>query len=337
MINEPAAPPSAAPRPDRRVARSVRHYRRLNVPLIRPETDVILRLHDGRRMGVAEFGRRSILPVIYFHGFLGSRLEPAAGEQHDTNIIAFDRPGYGRSDLQRLPSLRGWGADVAEALVQLGVGECMVVGVSTGAPYALAVAANLGTRVRRVILAGGIAGPEVLETAGGTALLLSMIGRRGSRTGRVMHRLLSLALRTRLDRRLMAMVVASERAALERQGLSLDVLHARLLQSFRAGNRRGLRGALADARLVTQPWDFSIAEILAEVELLHGASDPVVPPAHAHWYAAHLPAARLQMVPGELHLSMCFLSTARVQEAVREFVVRPPDGDSRALEMFQAL
>ena len=43
-----------------------------------------------------------------------------------------------------------------------------------------------------MILAGGIAGPEVLETAGGTALILSLLGRRGSRTGRMVHRLLNL-------------------------------------------------------------------------------------------------------------------------------------------------
>jgi pimeloyl-ACP methyl ester carboxylesterase len=307
----------------RRSPRVLRRRGRPPVTLIRPETDLVVRLRDGRRLGVAEFGIRSALPVLYFHGFIGSRLEPGAAELYDTNIIAFDRPGYGRSDLQRLPSLRTWGADVAEALVQLGVGQCMVVGVSTGAPYALAVAAALGPRVQRVILAGGIAGPEVLETAGGTALVLSLLGRRGSRTGRFLHRLANFALATRLDRRLMAMVVASEREALERQGLSLDVLHARLLHSFRTGNRRGLRGALADARLVAQPWDFSVADVKTEVELLHGADDPVVPPAHAHWYAAHLPRARLQMVPGELHLSMCFRSTGRIQEACQELSHRP--------------
>lgn len=302
----------------RRPRSSANPRSRFHVPLIRPATDLVIRLHDGRRLGVAEFGTRSQLPVLYFHGFLGSRYEAGASDRHPNNLIAFDRPGYGRSDLQRLPSLRGWGADVGEALVQLGIGECLVVGVSTGAPYALAVAAHLGARVKRVILAGGIAGPEVLETAGGTALVLSMLGRRGSRTGRMVYRLLNLALTTRLDRRLMAMVVASERHALERLGLSLDVLHARLLQSFRTGNRRGLRGALADARLVAQPWDFSIADIVADVELLHGTKDAVVPPAHAHWYAAHLPSARLQMVPGELHLSMCFRSAARIQEACEE-------------------
>ena len=105
---------------------------------------MVLRLQDGRRIGVAEFGARTPLPVIYLHGFIGSRLEPGAAEIGDTNIISFDRPGYGRTDLQRLPSLRAWGADVAESLVQLGVSECIVVGVSTGAPYALAVTAALG-------------------------------------------------------------------------------------------------------------------------------------------------------------------------------------------------
>ena len=312
----------------RRAPRTLRERRRRRraIPLIRPATDLILRLHDGRRLGVAEFGSRSALPVIYLHGFIGSRLEPAAVEIEGTNIISFDRPGYGRTDLQRLPSLRAWGADVAEALVQLGVADCILVGVSTGAPYALAVAAALGSRAKRVILAGGIAGPEVLETAGGTALVLSMIGRRGSRTGRLVHRLLNLARTTRLDRRLMAMVVAGEREALERQGLATDVLHARLLQSFRAGNRRGMRGALADARLVAQPWDFSVADVQTEVELLHGTDDQVVPPAHAHWYAAHLPCARLAMTPGELHLSMCFRSAGRIQESCRELAALPPQG-----------
>lgn len=288
-------------------------------PLIRPAADLVLRLHDGRRLGVAEFGRRSALPVVYCHGFLSSRFEPGVAEIGDTNVIAFDRPGYGRSDPQRLPSLRGWGADVAEALVQLGVGECVVAGISTGAPYALAIASVLGPRARRVVLAGGVAGPEVLETAGGAALVLSLLGRHGSRTGRFLHQLMKLALAARLDRQFLALAVGSEREALERLGASPDLVGLRLLQSLRAGSRRQkLRGALADARLVAQPWDFRPEEVACEVHVLHGAEDPVVPPVHAHWYAAHLPRAQLELVPGELHLSMCLRSVARIQRAVEE-------------------
>jgi pimeloyl-ACP methyl ester carboxylesterase len=299
-------------------------------PLIRPATDFAVRLRDGRRLGVAEFGSRSALPVVYCHGFLGSRLEPAAGDIDGINVIAFDRPGYGRSDLQRLPSLRGFGADVAEALVQLGVGECIVVGMSTGAPYALAIASVLGQRVRRVLLAGGIAGPEVLETAGGIALVLSLLGRRGSRAGKLLHQLMKLAVAARLDRRFVSLAVATERRALERQGVALEALHAGLLQSLRAGSRRSLRGPLADARLVAQPWDFSLLDIEVEVQIVHGADDSVVPPTHAHWYAAHLPHGRLELVPGELHLSLCFRSAGRIQAAVRELEVPRPSPEGRA-------
>ena len=293
-------------------------------PQILPATDLALRLRDGRRLGVAEFGSRSPLPVIYCHGFLGSRLEPGAAEIGDINILSFDRPGYGRTDPQRLPSLRAWGADVGEALVQLGVGECIVVGVSTGAPYALAAASVLGPRVRQVILAGGIAGPEVLETAGGTALVLSLLGRRGSRAGKVLHQLLRIALATRLDRRLLAVAVGKEKEALERLGISAEVMQARLLQSLRAGNKRSMRGALADARLVAQPWDFTPDTIKIEVEILHGVDDRVVPPTHAHWYAAHLPRAHLELVPGELHISLCFRSAAHIQRAVERLVATGP-------------
>lgn len=300
--------------------------RRLQVSLIRPASDIVLRLHDGRRLGVAEFGRRAPLPVIYCHGFLSSRLEPGAADLGDINVLAFDRPGYGRSDPQRLPSLRGWAADIGEALVQLGVGECLVAGVSTGAPYALAIASVLGPRVRRVILAGGIAGPEVLETAGGVALVLSLLGRRRSRAGRLLHQMMKLALAARLDRRFLALAVDSERAALERLGASPEVVRVRLLQSLRAGSRRqNLRGALADARLVAQPWDFVPDEIQNEVHVLHGAEDPVVPPIHAHWYAAHLPRAHLELVPDELHMSLCIRSAAHLQHAVKELTAMRSD------------
>ena len=190
-------------------------------------------------------------------------------------------------------------------------------GVSTGAPYALAIASVLGKRVRRVILAGGIAGPEVLETAGGTALVLSVLG-RSSRTGKVLHQLMRLALAARLDRRLVGLAVGTEKAALERLGVAPEVMEARLLQSLRTGSRRNLRGALADARLVARPWDFTVGEIGVEVDVLHGGNDPVVPPTHAHWYAAHLPRARLELVPGELHISLCFRSAAHIQHAIHE-------------------
>ena len=284
---------------------------RFHVPLIRPETDLVVRLHDGRRLGVAEFGIRSALPVLYFHGFIGSRLEPGAGgpARHQHHRLRSARLRPQRPAAPAVAAQLGCGCR-PRRWCSSGVGQCMVVGVSTGAPYALAVAAALGPRVQRVILAGGIAGPEVLETAGGTALVLSLLGpaRQPDRPDA------APAGEPRPGHPTGPPADGDGRGQRARGAGAAGPVAGRAAcppaASFRAGNRRGLRGALADARLVAQPWDFSVADVVAEVELLHGADDPVVPPAHAHWYAAHLPRARLHMVPGELHLSMCFRSTA---------------------------
>lgn len=279
---------------------------------IEPTVDRVLTLEDGRRLGVAEFGPRGRLPIIYCHGFLGSRLEPGAAGQQRSCIVSFDRPSYGHSSPQPHPSLAAWGHDAKAALDAMGIGACVVVGASAGAPYAMALAAALGqSRVPRVVLAGGIAGHECVETAGGTALVLGLLGKVGTPTSRLLRRLLRVALITGIDRALLRAIISSERAALERHGLSPAVLRRRLLQSMRTGSAGRLEGALADAVLLCRPWDFDLATVRSEVVVLHGANDPVVPPSHAHWYKAHLARARVEIVPGELHLSLCFRS-ARV-------------------------
>jgi pimeloyl-ACP methyl ester carboxylesterase len=58
-----------------------------------------------------------------------------------------------------------------------------------------------------------------------------------------------------------------------------------------------------DVAYVT-PWGFELSEVRARTLLLHGDHDRVVPVAHAHWLAAHLPAAHLRVVPGDGHVSV---------------------------------
>ena len=61
-------------------------------------------LPDGRRLGFAEYGIRAGIPIFYFHGCPGSRLdallvEPVA-KRFGVRLIALDRPGFGISDYQ---------------------------------------------------------------------------------------------------------------------------------------------------------------------------------------------------------------------------------------------
>ena len=52
--------------------------------MMEKRTDQRISLHDGRMLGYAEYGAPEGTPVLYFHGFPGSRLDwqlirPTAG------------------------------------------------------------------------------------------------------------------------------------------------------------------------------------------------------------------------------------------------------------------
>src|SRR5688572_28104051 len=110
-----------------------------------------LTLSDGRKVGIAEFGAPAGRPVVYCHGFPASRLEARlaheAAKEVGARLIALDRPGYGLSDFQPGRRIGDWPRDVVEAADALGVQRFAMLGVSGGAPYALACAALLPERI----------------------------------------------------------------------------------------------------------------------------------------------------------------------------------------------
>ena len=293
-------------------------YAEPGVPPVRADREHTLALPDGRRLGAAEFGPRERVPIVYLHGFLGSRLEPSVGGPLTVNTIGVDRPGYGRSDLQPAPSLAAFGRDVRAGLDALGIERCVVVGASTGAPYALAAAVALGRRAIRLVLLAGVGGPDVLRRAGGGAEVIVRLAGRELGRGGLLRRWFRFARRSGLDRTLLGLGIASEAGPLARHGLSPAAVHERMLQSLRCGSEPSLPGPEADARLLTRPWDLDPAPLTADTLVRHGGDDPVVPVDHARWYADRLPGARLELVPGEHHLSLCFASVPLVERLARE-------------------
>ena len=164
----PRSGPNSALRPrklsvadDQAAAAAASHRARVprSVGRIRPAADMVLRLQDGRRLGVAEFGARTPLPVIYL-ARLHRQPARAGGRRdrrHQHHLVRpaglWPKRSAAVAVAARLGCRRRRGPGAARRAA------CIVVGVSTGAPYALAVAAALGPRAREVILAGGIAGP----------------------------------------------------------------------------------------------------------------------------------------------------------------------------------
>ncbi|HEX5013169.1 MAG TPA: alpha/beta fold hydrolase [Candidatus Limnocylindrales bacterium] len=128
-----------------------------------PERESSLRLGDGRRVAIAEWGPRDGRPVFLLHGMPGSRhLCPDATVTREAGVrlIAPDRPGYGGSDPSPGRTVADGAADIAEIAAQLGIDRFSVVGWSSGGPYALALAALHPERIDAVALVASDAPTE---------------------------------------------------------------------------------------------------------------------------------------------------------------------------------
>jgi pimeloyl-ACP methyl ester carboxylesterase len=62
-------------------------------------------------------------------------------------------------------------------------------------------------------------------------------------------------------------------------------------------------GLVDDDVAFVRPWGFGLGDVAAPVLLVQGEEDRVVPSSHARWMHAHLPASKLQLLPGDGHVS----------------------------------
>ena len=119
-------------------------------------TQRYITLPDGRRLAYAEYGDPLGIPVVYCHGFPGSRLEAAlfhdTAKQGGVRVISADRNGLGDSDYLPNRTMLDWPDDVAAMADALGLDRFHLLGVSGGGPYALACAYRIPERLKGLAL-----------------------------------------------------------------------------------------------------------------------------------------------------------------------------------------
>ena len=277
-------------------------------------SDARLDLGDGTTVGYVRTGAACGLPIVYQHGFLGSRLEATALGTPLADTIALDRPGYGHTTGIG-DGFAAWGAASARTLDRLGVDRCVVIGVSGGAPYALATALALRSRCAKLVLVGGVAGPDLVRASGWPMRLMPFLADRPKLgllfTSWTLGRLRYPIIR----RRGLRAALAEERRVLDKP------TRARLVEgladSFAAGSDRSYAGVQHDITRLTHPWDVAPEDFAGEALVLHGTADTVVPYAHAEWWAGRLRGARLVPLEGEHHVSAVVRVAAYLPDLAR--------------------
>jgi pimeloyl-ACP methyl ester carboxylesterase len=245
---------------------------------------------DGRRLALCEWGDPAGMPLFYLHGTPGGRLLRSVGgeyERQGIRAITYDRPGYGRSTRQPGRLVRDAAADVQVIADLLGIDRFAVVGVSSGGPHTLAVAAGLPDRVTRCATIKGV----------------------GPRDARDLDLFDGMSPEDRRDWDTIALGEEYNDRQVYRETLQfVDVLktitdlpvHIRdmLVEAVGDALAPGPGGLFDDYAAASQPWGFDLDAISCPVTIMIAEDDTNVPPAHGAWLAQHLTQAQVISVPG---------------------------------------
>jgi pimeloyl-ACP methyl ester carboxylesterase len=111
-----------------------------------------VRLPDGRAITVLSAGPADGFPVVYLHGAIGSPRWRTPGlddviERLGVRYLVVNRPGFGGSDPSPARTVADFAWDLGAVMSALGYRNFSVVGVSAGAPYALACGWALADRI----------------------------------------------------------------------------------------------------------------------------------------------------------------------------------------------
>lgn len=114
---------------------------------------------DDCSLAYTDSGSRDGFPVLVQHGMIAS-VEDAHLFQRladaGARLIAIARPGYGASSPYPMHNVGEWGEIVALLVDHLGLRRFDVFGISSGAPYAYAIAAHIPEKTRSVFILSGI-------------------------------------------------------------------------------------------------------------------------------------------------------------------------------------
>lgn len=263
-------------------------------------------LPSGRVLGYAEYGAPDGQPVLAFHGTPASRnmfaIAHAPARASGLRLIAPDRPGYGLTPYVALAApLAAVAEDMTALADRLGLDRLGLIGISGGAPYAVATAARLGPRAAAMALVSPV-GPLTLTdpaliARGQRWFFLSLPRhRRALRLGAGAAAALFNA-----APRLFARLFAATLPAADRRILLEPASRTALIDFTREALRQGVDGALADHAAYARPWPIDPAAIATPTLLWQGTNDHVVPQAAASRLAALIPRCRTFRLEGAGH------------------------------------
>lgn len=282
-----------------------------------PIVDATFQLIDGRNLAYALWGDPDGETVFLFHGAPGSRMfapDPEITARVGVRLVTADRPGYGGSDPDPGRSILDWPADVLQLADAIQAPRFAVVAHSSGGPYALACAWELGDRVSAVALVSGVAPFDEPTGEDDEDQALTRLAREEPYRAA-----------TQFAESIAFLVDGPEifltfpRPEPDVQQLSDERIRTMFVSAIREGVRQGTQAYGWDCALERQPWGFALGDIDTRISIWQGEQDRTVPPSQAVALKDQLPHADLKILPDDGH----GLILARWREILVDLKVDP--------------
>ncbi|MHA2227373.1 MAG: alpha/beta fold hydrolase [Candidatus Hodarchaeales archaeon] len=281
-----------------------------------PQTSQIMELSSGRKLAFAEYGSSTGIPVFYFHGNFGSRLEATLGNEElleslGIRFICPDRPGMGLSDYQNKRSILDWPDDIQELVKYLKLEKYALIGGSGGGPYALACAYKLPqTESLGCAIVSGL-GPYEMSKKGmnSRSKNLLFVARYFPWTFKFLT-WLTMGRKIKSKnvewweknyQKLQKQLPDPDRIIMQ-NSTTRDCMTYKTIEAFRQGSK----GPSHDFKLYARPWGFKLEDIPIETKVLifHGELDTSVPISMAKTMNSLIPNCDSKYYPDEGHLSL---------------------------------
>ena len=221
-------------------------------------------LPDGRSMTFSVAGPRSGFPVVYCHGAIGSPRwrTPALDAliaRRGIRYLLVNRPGFGGSDPHPGRTVVDFAHDLRDLMDTLGYDRFSVVGVSAGAPYALACGWALAERIRALAVVSPLAPSRGIGASPSLRYRAAILPFAGKSSGPLLAGLCLRAL-----------------------GLRCPTAPEVMIEDYLVCRRH---------------WGFDPRELRPPVMLWHGRGDRLVPLAHSLSLAAAIPHCMTRVDP----------------------------------------
>ena len=273
-----------------------------------PKKESLIKLRNGNNIGYAIYGNKKNFPIFYFHGWPGSRFElkNIPLKKKKCFIIALERPGYGISDPISKFKILDWPKIVLEVANKLKIKKFSIIGVSGGAPFALACANTIkNKRLKSIAIVCALAPSKAKGMNKGRVGMLLNLGRKPFISWLIFNFLRVRLLNGNLEK---SFNKWKNKIPLPEIDLKLFTMDRgrRLMENFKESVKHGITGVHRDANLYSNYWGFKLKNIKKKIFVWHGDKDLTVPIITNKYYKKKLKNKKIFIKPNEGHFSICY-------------------------------